>query len=440
MTLAPSSPLTAVEARSVLAAEWASVNPRTPEEITEFYKHSQHMEADLEAFHADPERQRWTDMLVQVAQQIGAQIAVDIGCGAGHDLRALRSAGVKTVIGVEPNSRFRAALERDGFEIHSVLHWIPNPLEDADLLSCFDVLEHVPDPEQFLTSIATRAKIGAVLMEAVATHDTGTPLHLKQNYGWRSGRCLEQHGWERIGEAGRARIWQRTSTGTRQRTSVILCARRSVSLPTFRSILDLLSTGSPSGWRVTTGGEAGINRSRSIQASRWWNDTADDVFLMIDDDIVFEPVDAERLVSLCRNGYDIVCAAYPVRDATHLAMCGYGTTIEFAPDAEPIEIRYAATGFIAVHRRVLDALIPTLPLCHGNQPWAFWPLFDFRTIEDEASGGHAYLSEDWNFSAQARELGFRSWLAPSIKLDHLAEVRVNVTNMARIREASTWQG
>jgi hypothetical protein len=57
------------------------------------------------------------------------------------------------------------------------------------------VLEHLTDPEAFLTGIAARAPVGCLLFEATATHDATTPLHLAENRGWHPGRALESQGW-----------------------------------------------------------------------------------------------------------------------------------------------------------------------------------------------------------------------------------------------------
>lgn len=396
-----------------------------------FYQTSEHLQADLDAFHTSPTRQLWTDNLVHVARKAEPKVAIDIGSGAGHDLRALREALPElTLYGVEPNDRLRAM----GWEWARMEPDVSTaPIETADLISCFDVLEHVVNPEAFIGDIARRAKLGALLLETCATFDTGTPLHLRENRGWKPGHALESAGWVKRGGVDRMRVWQRERLEPATQTALLICAFRSVSLPTMQCILQLLDDpANPYGWRVSLNGEAGINRSRSIMASRWWAETADDVFLMLDDDIVFQPEDAEKIVTECRNGHDIICAAYPVRDGGHVAIRGYGKGFEFGPNYPPVEIRYAATGFIAVHRRVLDAMIQTLPLCHGNQPWAFWPLFDFKTIEDEASGGHNYLSEDWNFCDMAMKLGFKVWLDPSIRLKHLGQVPISVSNMEAV--------
>jgi 2-polyprenyl-3-methyl-5-hydroxy-6-metoxy-1,4-benzoquinol methylase len=49
-----------------------------------------------------------------------------------------------------------------------------------DLVLCIDVLEHVPEPMALLTQITERVKVGGLLVEATATHDQSTPLHLPE--------------------------------------------------------------------------------------------------------------------------------------------------------------------------------------------------------------------------------------------------------------------
>lgn len=437
MTIADRVAASPENAKAALAAEWEARGPRTSSEILDFYKHSELLAADLELFHMQATRQRWTEALVHIAKNDAkAHVIVDIGSGAGHDLMALWQSGSYDLHGVEPNDRLRGKC----IEIATMHSDVSTaPIETADLISCFDVLEHVVDPEQFLTSIASRARIGCILLETCATFDCDTPLHLRENRGWRTGHAMEMCGWELIAEDSRLRVWQKMATENRTSTSLIVCTFRSVSMPTHRSIVRLLTKDRMNvrGWRTFDGSEAGINRARSIRASHWWASTADDVFLMLDDDIVFEPEQAERLVDLCRGGHDVIAAAYPVRDGGHLAVRtleGH-TEIAFGPGNPPMEMRHVSTGFFAVHRRVLDAMIPTLKLCHGNQPWAFWPLFDFSVIEDEGAGGHNYLSEDYHFCNVARDLGFRVWLDVETKLKHLGLVPISVQNMEAMAKA-----
>lgn len=429
-------PVDAKTARAALSAEWLERNPQTPEEILEFYRTSECLEDDLEAFHTQAERKVWTVGLVHIVKTFSAKVAVDVGCGAGHDLYAMRTAGVERIIGVEPNDRLRERLQADGFEV--VPSVVDVDLDNADVISCFDVLEHVPDPEAFLAFIASQAKLGAILLETCATFDTEIPLHLAANRGWRTGYCLEKHGWEKVGDDGRQRAWMRQVYENRLSTAVIPVTFRSVSMPTHRSIVTLLTSDPENklGWREFPASEAGLLRARNIAASRWYTETADDVFLMIDDDQEFKPKDAERIVTLCRNGHDIIAAAYPVRDGAHLAMRAFtDESIMFGDNCEPFEVRWAGTGFFAVHRRVLDKMIPTLRLMFAAQPWAYWPLFRFGEVEDAKAGGWCELSEDYGFCEQARALGFKVWIDPQIKLDHHGVVPISIRNMTKIKEA-----
>jgi hypothetical protein len=218
--------------------------------------------------------------------------------------------------------------------------------------------------------------------------------------------------------------------------TLILCAYRSVSLPTHRCIMRLFATPGPNQWREQTGGEAGINRARSIQVSKWYRETTEDAFLMIDDDIVFDPEDANDLVDKCRDGYDVIAAAYPTGDASHLAVRTLGEkALRFGPYEPPLEMRHVATGFFAVHRKVIAAMVETLPLCNSNTSWAFWPLFGFAWEADPEAGGVNNLSEDYNFCNRARELGFKVYLDMNTVIGHEVLARLNVINMAQVYRA-----
>jgi hypothetical protein len=160
------------------------------------------------------------------------------------------------------------------------------------------------------------------------------------------------------------------------------------------------------------------------------------VFLMIDDDIVFRSEDAQKVVDLARAQHGIACAAYPVRGGTHLA-CRVSqgqSEVLFTPVSPPVEIEWAATGFMAAHRDVCDAIIAQdkLPFCHADQDWGFWPLFQPLILETADQDGHdfaEYLSEDWSFCFRARRAGFGVWLDPSVELTHLGQAAYTVKTM-----------
>lgn len=420
------------EARAALAEEWRARDPVTPAEIYDFYKHSQCMQDDLLAWHRTPERQQWTTTLVKIVRLSGAKSVLDIGCGLGYDLEAIAQALPAVLLsGVEPNRRMNniAAHKLDPHPIFADVK--DAAVETANLLVCFDVLEHVPDPELFLGQISARAQVGSLLVETTATHDIDTPLHIKENRGWHPGRILEQNGWLQVDQSGRVRIWKRMGACAPPRASVLLCAYRGVSIQTMKPLLTLAG----SGWRIQPKwGDALISRIRSKIVTEWWARTADDVFLMLDDDIVFKPADADRIVAQARETRSIVCAAYPVRDGTYLAVrTGDGTEPAIGPGLPLKEIEYGSTGFMAVHRSVIDKLVPTLLLCHESEPWAFRPFFMPMLVP--MGDVTAYLSEDWAFCERARQVGCEIWLDPTIELQHLSTAPVSARNMDAFAEA-----
>lgn len=219
---------------------------------------------------------------------------------------------------------------------------------------------------------------------------------------------------------------------------VLLCAWRNLVVETAECMLQLRDRG----WGYSIArGDALISRSRSRIVSSWYRHTDEDVFLMIDDDVVFKPTDAEKVVELARQTRSVVCAAYPVKDGGHLACRRQpGQEIAFGPKAEPVEIIYPATGFMAVHRDVIKAMVEAqeadgshrFPLCDalGLSPmWAFFQPF----VMAHDDGSFEYLSEDYAFGEQARRLGFKVWLDPSVILMHLGMHPYHVHEMKGVK-------
>lgn len=220
--------------------------------------------------------------------------------------------------------------------------------------------------------------------------------------------------------------------------SVLLCAWRNMVIETVECLMMLRDRG----WAYSiVRGDALISRSRSRIVSNWYRFTEEDVFLMIDDDVVFEPRGAERVIQLAREKRGIAVAAYPVKDGGHLACRRFpGQEILFGPDSPPVEIIYPATGFMAVHRDVIKAMIeaktpegkPHFPLCDANGLSPMWPFFDPFTLTYE-NGQSEYLSEDYAFGEVARQLGFKVWLDPSVTLFHMGTFPYNVHNMKNVK-------
>jgi SAM-dependent methyltransferase len=426
---------TITDARERLAQEWRGINPATPEAVAGFYRESRTMADDLEAWHRDdPDRQLWTRAVAAAAKVVDAKRVLDVGAGLGHDLLAARELLPGCVLtAVEPNNDLRRHLLDHGVDAYPGMRALP-PWK-FDLAICIDVLEHVTDPNRLLEQIIGSLRMGGILVEATATHDIGTPLHLPELRGWLPNRLLDRHGFtlrETVGD--RLHVWQRVSEARGTEANLLLCAYRSLTVETAQCLTELAKAG----WRYNIHrGDALISRVRSIAVSNWLRSDDGDVFLMVDDDIVFTPEDAEKVIGLAREKRGIAGAAYPVRGGTHLACRGASDNILFGPDVQPVEIEYAATGFMAVHRQVCEAIAATMPLCHPAEEWCFWPMFQPMVVEN--GDQHEYLSEDWAFNRRARDLGYRVWLDPRVMLTHLGVAPYTIETMqgARFEEMVT---
>ncbi len=168
--------------------------------------------------------------------------------------------------------------------------------------------------------------------------------------------------------------------------------------------------------------DALISRSRSRAASDFLQSDREmtgDVLLMVDHDMKWEKGDLVHLAEKTLETEAVVAAVYSKRNF------GEGTAVRFSDpgdysigDEELAPATYISTGFLGIHRKVLEKMAETLPKTIGN----FWPFFlpllanhpvDVDAVE--------YLSEDWAFCARARELGIKIWVDLKPRLTHIGE-------------------
>lgn len=94
------------------------------------------------------------------------RLAIDVGAGDGAFLEQLAAAGFETVIGVEPSAAPIAAA------LPHVRPWIRHAAfreddfapDQASLISCFQTLEHLPDPAAFCRAAARLLKPGGAVV------------------------------------------------------------------------------------------------------------------------------------------------------------------------------------------------------------------------------------------------------------------------------------
>lgn len=136
-----------------------------------------------------------------------------------------------------------------------------------------------------------------------------------------------------------------------------------------------------------------------------------DALVMVDDDVVAAPL-AHTIVDRLFEGWDVVAAAYPIFKPE----LGWPIPVPAAfivdrgdyqivpPSTGVVECDAVGTGCVAIRRDVLEHLMPV--------PFA-------ETMNDD---GTDIISDDFVFSARAREAGCRIAIDFDVRCDHLVRV------------------
>ncbi len=116
---------------------------------------------------------RWGFRLDAIARFKKSGAILDLGCSAGSFLESMRSASWK-LFGIEMSAKAaRTAEERTGARVFvgDILD-APFPPESFDVVTCFDVLEHVYEPRKVMQRIADWLKPGGIFYVLVPNIDS----------------------------------------------------------------------------------------------------------------------------------------------------------------------------------------------------------------------------------------------------------------------------
>ena len=132
--------------------------------------------------------------------------------------------------------------------------------------------------------------------------------------------------------------------------------------------------------------------------------------------------------------YDIVGGVYVRRSQNETTPATWymnEVPVIHAFDHTPVAVKWAATGFLAVHRRVFEKLSENLRLLHARQPWAFYNFYGCTEYEDEELGEPILLSEDYAFCQRAKDAGFQIYIDPAVRIGHLGSYVYRLEDMAQ---------
>ncbi|MBC8164881.1 MAG: class I SAM-dependent methyltransferase [Bryobacteraceae bacterium] len=111
--------------------------------------------------------------------------ALDVGCGFGFALRALRASGFSDVRGVEISEQQAEIARRGGFEVAVVSDtaaWLREHQGEFGLILLLDVLEHVPVPGQIDLVRAIRKALRPGGRLIVTVPNANSPLAARWRY------------------------------------------------------------------------------------------------------------------------------------------------------------------------------------------------------------------------------------------------------------------
>ena len=96
---------------------------------------------------------------------------LDIGCGAGHFLNAMKKTGWN-VQGVDASEKARELVSNSfNLDIKSPLDWL-NSDEKYDVITCWHSLEHIHEPWVYLEKIRTHLNSDGVLVVALPNYNS----------------------------------------------------------------------------------------------------------------------------------------------------------------------------------------------------------------------------------------------------------------------------
>jgi SAM-dependent methyltransferase len=154
--------------------------------------------------------QAWLDLMQAHLPRVTRHL--DIGCSAGLLLDAFEGAYGCQAVGVEPGDAYREYAAGRGFAVYPSLEALQEAGEGRfDLISLAHVLEHIPNPVQYLASLRQNwlTEEGSLLVEVpnLYCHDSFEVAHLVAYSPHSLMQTLQQagfgivvlvqHGWPR---------------------------------------------------------------------------------------------------------------------------------------------------------------------------------------------------------------------------------------------------
>lgn len=163
-----------------------------------------------------------------------------------------------------------------------------------------------------------------------------------------------------------------------------------------------------------------IGHARSRVANFFLNNTEFEYLFFLDSDIGF---DANDVLKLLQYQVHIVSAAYPMK----VLPPRYCVNVSYPEKkkGDLIKIDGNGMGFVLIHRRVFIDIARQYPGLkyipsdyHSEEPHSEGEMNNSYHYFAELKQGNGFMSEDKAFFHRATQVGYDTWLDPTIKLNH----------------------
>jgi 2-polyprenyl-3-methyl-5-hydroxy-6-metoxy-1,4-benzoquinol methylase len=166
-------------------AEWNRMvsDPSNPEQVIRFYNESEAELFEQIAWHASEPIHHRSIVCADLASTLPGRDFLDYGSGIGSNALIFGLAGFRVTLAdvADPLRNFaRWRLERRGIKVHTI-DLKHETLESSryDVITCFDVLEHVPVPLEAVRRIRDGLRVGgAFFLYAPFGFDPIRPMHV----------------------------------------------------------------------------------------------------------------------------------------------------------------------------------------------------------------------------------------------------------------------
>jgi 2-polyprenyl-3-methyl-5-hydroxy-6-metoxy-1,4-benzoquinol methylase len=201
-----------------VADEWESrhLGKRSPPaEVVEFYRTTKSYLFDLTVFNSDYPHTGTLEALVELARMRGLTRVLDFGSGIGSVGLFFAANGMEVTLAdvSEPLQDYVAwRFKIRGLKLKLInLNREPLPKDTFDVVTTFDVLEHLPQPAEALRALAASMKVGGLIALNVESTDDGFPQHIASYE--EVFTTVAATGFRRLRFLGKTEIFERVERG-----------------------------------------------------------------------------------------------------------------------------------------------------------------------------------------------------------------------------------